>query len=305
MTQVFFSLAAVAFIGALLRQFLPAAEEARQHLNRLVLYAFLPALVFHTVIQSDVDRLFFAIPAAAATGVLACLALSFAVFHFLPIPGPTKGAMILAAAFGNVTYFGLPVLLGLFPDHPTEAAQTSVLFEVTKSSLNLTLGAMIAIAYGSHEKITFRKTALEALKLPPIWALAAALIWKALRIPCPDFLLSATGLMAASVSGMMILSLGMALRFRLPRRAWLAVPVAGVKLAVSPLIVAAAAGAVGLTGIFHDMTVMEGAMPSQLLSFVIAGRFKLDDETLAFVIMADTLMAFVTLPVVHSLLASG
>ncbi len=111
--------------------------------------------------------------------------------------------------------------------------------------------------------------------------------------------------MAASVSGMMILSLGMALRFRIPSRAWLVLPVAGIKLAASPLIVAAAAGAVGTNGIFRDMTVMEGAMPSQLLSFVIAGRFKLDDQTLAFVIMADTILAFATLPLVHRLLASG
>jgi hypothetical protein len=43
-------------------------------------------------------------------------------------------------------------------------------------------------------------------------------------------------------------------------------------------------------------------MPSQLLSFIIAGRFKLDEETLAFVIMADTILAFITLPLVQGLL---
>jgi len=302
MTTVFLTLTVIALAGALVRRSLPGMEEARGHLNRLVLYAFLPALVFKTVMDSQVDRLFFEIPLAAAGGVFGCLAVAFLVFHFLPIPGETKGAMLLVAAFGNVTYLGLPVLQGIFPAHPTEAAQVAVLFEVTKSSLNLTLGAMIAIAYGSREPITFRKTALEALKLPPIWALVIALVWKTSHLPCPAILLDAAGVMALSVTGMMIFSLGMALKFRPTRLMALALPAAAIKLAFSPLLVSFLVAPLGIGGIFRDMTVLEAAMPSQLLSFVIAGRFKLDEETMAFVIMADTLLGFVTLPLVGSLL---
>jgi len=296
MTAVFLSLAVIVLLGALLRHCLPGMEEARQHLNRLVLYVFLPALVFRTVMNADVDRLFLALPAAAATGVLACLAISLLVFHFLPVPHETKGGMMLAGAFGNVTYMGLPVLLGIFPDHPTEMAQVAVLFEVTKSSLNLTLGSMLAISYGSQERITFRKTVLEALKLPPLWALAAALLWKATHLPCPDFLMRSAGVLAASVSGIMMLSLGMALKFRATHLMALAVPVAAIKLLLSPLIVMLVCGPLGIEGVFRSAAILEAAMPSQLLSFVIAGRFKLDEETLAFVIMADTLLSCVTLP---------
>jgi hypothetical protein len=41
-------------------------------------------------------------------------------------------------------------------------------------------------------------------------------------------------------------------------------------------------------------------MPSQLLSFVIAARFKLDEATLSFVIFGNTLLSLATLPLVHS-----
>ena len=304
MITVFLSLTVVTLAGALMRRSLFGMEEARQNLNRLVLYAFLPALVFKTVMGSSVDRLFVVIPLAAAGGVLACLAVAFVTFHFLPIPSETKGAMMLASAFGNVTYLGLPVLQGIFPWHPIETAQVAVLFEVTKSSLNLTLGAMLAMAYGSREPIAFRNTVVETIKLPPIWALAGALLWKSIDLPCPAFLLDAAGLMAASVSGMMIFSLGMALRFRFTPLMALALPVMAIKLAFSPLIVSLATGPLGITGIFRDVTILEAAMPSQLLSFVIASRFKLDEATLAFVIMADTLVGFLTLPIVHAVLGS-
>ncbi|SJZ80683.1 hypothetical protein SAMN02745126_02367 [Enhydrobacter aerosaccus] len=304
MIAAFLPLAAIALLGALLRHFNPAMEQTRRSMNQLVLYVFLPALVFRTVMDSHLDLLFLEIPAAAATGVLACLVVGFLVFHFLPIPGPTKGAMMLGSAFGNVTYLGLPVLLGVFPAKTGQVSEVSVLFEVTKSSLNLTLGAMIAIAYGSQEPITFRKTALEALKLPPLWALALAIVWKVSGIPCPDIVMNTAAILAVAVSGIMMLSLGMALKFTPTRMMALAAPVSAIKLLVSPLIVLFAAAPIGLSGIYANAAVLEAAMPSQLLSFIIAGKFKLDEETLAFVIMVDTILAFVTLPLVRSLLPS-
>ena len=137
---------------------------------------------------------------------LRCLAAGLLVFHFPPIPGPTKGAMMPGSAFGNVSYLGLPVLLG------------------------------------------------------------------------------------------------MALRFRPTRLMGLALPVAVIKLVASPLIVFAAIGPIGLTGVDGTAAVPEAAMPSQLLSFIIAGKFKLDEETPAVVIMVDTVLAFLPLSLLRSLL---
>ena len=118
-------------------------------------------------------------------------------------------------------------------------------------------------------------------------------------------MLNTAAILAVTVSGLMMLSLGMALRFTPTRLMALAVPVAVIKLVVSPLIVFAATGPVGLGGIYGTAAVLEGAMPSQLLSFIIAGKFRLDEETLAFVIMVDTVLAFATLPLVRTLLAVG
>ena len=303
MTAIFLPLALIALLGALLRHFAPGMEDRRQAMNQMVLYVFLPALVFHTVMEARLDRLFIEIPMVAATCVLGCLAAAFVVFHFLPIPGPAKGALLRGSAFGNVTYLGLPVLLRTFPDHAEQAAEVAVLFEVTKSSINLTLGAVIAIAYGSQEPITFRNTAFEALKLPPIWAIVAAVVWKVSGIPCPAIVLEATSLLASTVTGIMMLSLGMALKFRPTRLMALALPASAIKLLLSPLIASLVVLPLGITGLYGSAAVLEAAMPSQLLSFIIAARFKLDEETLAFVILIDTILALITLPLVRALLA--
>lgn len=302
MNAAYLPLIPIALFGCILRSLLPQAEEIRLSLNKAVFYVFLPALVFRTVMESPLDSLFLEVPLSASLTILSMLLTSFLVFRYLPIPEETKGAMILAATFGNVTYLGLPILQHIFPTHLPEIAEVVVLYEVTKSSLNLSLGAMVAIYFGSHERITFGKTIGEALRLPPIWALALALGWKTSGFPCPSFLLESTGMLASSVTAIMILSVGMALRFRVSHLMVLLLPVAILKLIVSPYMAFRISDLVGLHGLTDEALILEAAMPSQLLSFVIAGRFKLDEATLAFVILADTLLSLITLPLVTGLL---
>jgi len=115
----------------------------------------------------------------------------------------------------------------------------------------------------------------------------------------PEWVLESAGLLGVGVSGLMMLSLGMALRFPRPESVGTLIPVVLVKLALSPLVVYLAARSLGMKGVLHEAVVVEGAMPSQLLTFVIADRFKLDVNVLALVIGLDTALAFVTIPFIH------
>jgi hypothetical protein len=114
-------------------------------------------------------------------------------------------------------------------------------------------------------------------------------------------MLQATHILAVSVSGIMMLSLGMALRFKPTGLMALILPVAAIKLFLSPQITATLASAVGVVGIHKEAGIIESSMPSQILSFVIASKYHLDEETLAFVIMADTILSFLTIPILFSL----
>lgn len=296
----FLALIPIALVGALLRIVLPGAEQARLTLNRLVLIAFLPALIFHTIMTCPLDATFVQVPLTAAGTILVVLGLATLTFRFLPIPRATKGAMILAATFGNVTYLGLPLLEGIYPQAGNEPAKVAILFEVTTSTLVLTLGALVAIAHGTGDSPTWRRMARETLRLPPLWALAAALLWRATGWPFPAFLLDATGIMAAGVTGMMVLSLGMALHVRPTALLALVAPVAALKLLVAPAIASALVVPIGLGGLTRDLAILEAAMPSQLLSLVIASRYRLDEATLSAVIFGTTLLSLLTLPVVHA-----
>src|SRR5262245_30988693 len=128
---VFLALAAVVALGGALRYLMPDLDVGalRVRINRLVLAVFLPALIFEVVYTASVGKEFWQVPALALGGLAVTLAAGALVYSRLPIARPARGALILAGAFGNVTYFGLPVLRGLFPAAVHQVTKTVILYE--------------------------------------------------------------------------------------------------------------------------------------------------------------------------------
>ena len=304
MTNVFLSLATIALLGSTLQRLFPDwnIEDFRKSINKLVLYVLLPSLIFKVITTSDLSGVLYEVPLAIAAGILGCLLAAWLIFKGLRIDRKAKGALVLACAFGNVTYLGLPVLQGVFAAHALDISKVAILSEVTVAPLNLIVGSLLAMRYSEEGGLNLRQSLKQVAQLPPLWALAAALGCKFLQIPVPDFVLHGTGVLGNAVSGLMILSLGMALKFRRVNHLLPILSVTGIKLLLSPLFVYAAASALAMHAPYFEAVTLEGAMPSQLLTFVIADRFNLDSELLAQAIFINTVIAFVTIPLVRMLL---
>lgn len=304
MANVFLSLATIALLGCSLQRLFPDwnIEDFRKSINKLVLYVLLPSLIFKVIYTSDLGSVLYEVPVAIAAGIAGCLFAAWLIFKWIPIDRKAKGSLILACAFGNVTYLGLPVLQGVFADHALDISKVAILCEVTVAPLNLIVGSLLAMRYSEEEDLSLGQSLKQVIQLPPLWALAAALGCKFLHIPVPAFILHGTGVLGAAVSGLMILSLGMALKFRRINHLLPIFAVSGIKLLLSPLVVFGAAGAMAMKQPYFEAVTLEGAMPSQLLTFVIADRFNLDSELLAQAILINTVIAFVTIPLVQALL---
>ena len=304
MTNVFLSLGAIALLGSTLQRLFPDwnIEDFRKSISKLVLYILLPSLIFKVIYTSELGSVLYEVPLAMAAGILGCLLAAWLIFKCIPIDRKAKGSLILACAFGNVTYLGLPVLQGVFAAHALDISKVAILSEVTVAPLNLTVGSLLAMSYSEEQGLNLRQSLKQVAQLPPLWALAAALGCKFLYVPLPAFILHGTSVLGAVVSGLMILSLGMALKFRRVNHLLPILTVSGIKLILSPIIVFGAASALAMSAPYFEAVTLEGAMPSQLLTFVIADRFNLDSELLAQAIFINTVIAFVTIPLVQSLL---
>lgn len=301
MFHVFISLALIAAVGSALRFIFPEMDigSLRKSINKLVLYIILPALIFNVVYHAEVGKEFYHIPISALGGILAALILASLFFHFIRLPQNTKGALILASAFSNVTYLGLPVLMGIFASIPEKIAVVSVLFEVTTSPVLLSVGVIIALYYGKKSPLSASAILKRILKLPPLWALGFVMLIKVLEVPVPAFFLMATKTLSVTAVGLMILSLGMALRFTKIRFMMPILVSVVIQLIFIPVVVFNIGRLIEMNEPFFEASVIEAAMPTQLLTLVVADEFNLDTEILAQVIFITTVLSVGTIPLMR------
>ena len=148
------------------------AEHTRLVLTTVVYYLMLPAMVLKVLWQSDIgiqSLQFTQLGTACIIFGMATMWLAGRLFKFKP---KRLGALILAAAFPNVTYLGLPVLEQTFGGWARSVAIQIDLFAT--GPLVFTLGIIIARYYGGTQT-GHNKNILTFLNAPPFWAASLVL----------------------------------------------------------------------------------------------------------------------------------
>lgn len=269
-----------------------------------ILHVFLPALAFGLVATARLDRSFISVPLTGAAVTLSGIVAGFAAYKLLPwfrsMEGPAFGVMILAAAFGNVTYLGLPVITETLG---AQLGYVAILYDLLAATpILLTVGIFMASRYGSGEAVSVKASLQRVIKLPPLWGVAAGIGVQALRITVPPVILDAATLMGKAVIPVMIFTVGLALDFRDLKRLPMAVPALALKLFAAPVIAWWVGMKLGLSGQALKAVTIEGAMPVMVLSLVIADEFELDAPLAATCIAVSTAALFFTMPVMMKLL---
>ncbi len=305
MVNVFLALAAIAATGASLHHFLPALDidATRRQCGTLVLNVLLPALNIEVIYKSTTGSDLWQIPLAMLIGILVCVTIALLVLQLFPISQKLRSSLVLGSAFGNVTYLGMPLLQGLFPQQAVHVTEIAILCEITVTSSDLITGSLLDMFHheGPHTSLT--QALIQILKFPLLWSAALAVAIRISGIALPGFLLMALHLLGQSTSGLMLLVLGMALKPSMVAHSLAEVkswwPMLIIKLGILPLIVGVAASLIGLTALDLHAATLEAAMPPQLFTLIVADRFGFDTDVLAPALACMTIISLVTLPIVH------
>ena len=305
MNQVLPQMAALIVCGVLLRFFKPSGmdpDSVRRVITGLVYILLLPALVLSVLWKTHLGLETFEIALVAATGVLGALLVIHLVFRNSSASNSVVGTLFLAAAFPNATYLGLPVLEKTFGPWARSIAIQYDLFACTP--LLLTVGILIARRYGSAGNGEHPLLAL--LKVPPLWAAVTAVILNSSGIPLSAGLEGFLQTLANGVVPLMLIALGMALRWETRQLGHLPLVllVLVIQLAAMPLLAWGLTSLLGLTGDLRTAVVLEAAMPCMVLGVVLCDRYGLDTGLYATTVTLSTAISFFTLPLwfhwVHS-----
>lgn len=213
------------------------------------------------------------------------------------VAGRANRATVLACAFGNVGFFGVPVLQFLFPD-AHEAIAYSAVFIVTLNLMGWTVGSYVLT--GDRRHVSLRRALINpqtvtlVISLPLFFAGVS-------EGDLPDTLNTVIGYLADMTAPLCMIILGM--RFALAPVVQLFTDLrvyisSLVKTLVFPLVVyLVLLPFEGMDEMLRVSLVLLSGMPAATINLNLAELYGADQKTAANSILMSTVLSILTIPV--------
>lgn len=285
-----------------------------QTLLKLNFYLAVPAIIFYSILKSDLTKAGVAIGYTALV-MLLLAPVVLAVSWVWGIPRETWRAMLLGTIFWNTGNFSLPLQDLAWRDFglsvPAMGIQAFVM--VGQNLMHFTFGVVLA----SGGKGNWRQQARTVLAFPPLWAgLAGALVVLCRESMTPEMRQAASIALRPfwdvveysrqAFMAIALLSLGAQVANVEPGwRDRRVVSCVLLRNLVGPAIGLAAVWMLGLRGLTAQVLLISSAAPSAVNSVLLSLQFNNHPETVSRTILYSTLLAPLTTTVVVWVAQSG
>ena len=285
-------------LGYFLKRIDFLSEKDIDPLNKIVMYILMPCMIFSALYSADMSLLptlgilpFVILTASIGSGVI-----SYIVLKRLHYDDKKIWSVLVTVMIANTAFMGYPVNLGVY-GHP--GFLRAIFCDLAKTCMLLLLSFVLVLKFGGTVKRAFR----EILLFPPLWAVVLGISFNLLNIPIGPVLDKTVNYLADGAIPLIMISLGLSIELGgLARSKAMVIFTSIVKLGVFPLIALIVVSLLGLTGLQHDVGIIEAAMPSGMLSLLLAITYKLDYELTSDCILINTVISLITLPIIMTLL---
>ncbi|MGB0671851.1 MAG: AEC family transporter [Rhodospirillales bacterium] len=241
-----------------------------------------PCLVFAALVKVQLEP-----DALAAMGLASVLAmLGFGLFGWLGlrIAKLDPRAFLSSVMCSNSGNVGLPLCLLAFGE---QGLALAVVYFTVSATVMFTVGGALASGTFSFVKI---------LKMPFLWAVAAAFAFLATGLTPPQVVLNTTKLIGGLSIPLMLIALGISLASlkvaSLPRSLYVSVLRLGIGFSVSYGL----ALIMGLDKLQTGVLVLQSSLPVAVFNYLFALRFNRAPEEVAGTVVLSTTMSFSSLP---------
>lgn len=249
-----------------------AAARGAKTVAQLLVYIFLPSLIFVSLYGRTIHAQGAVIPVLAFTAVIVGAALARLVYR--------APEYVLPCMYPNAGYLPIPLAYSLWGD---EGVAYVALYIVGNNPTANTLAPLVA---GGG----LRNGLKRMVRFPPVYAVVAALVTTALGIEVPRPLLGALAKLGAVAPPLALVLLGMEFASaKLNAKDALRVGVLRLVI-VAPAILAAAL-ALNVQGIAMKVLALELVMPPAVSNVALASELGLDSKKVANIVVTLTLVA--------------
>jgi len=296
---IFILVGITALIG---RRFHPDSRA----ISTLLIYLFVPALSFKTLIQLDINGLSDIITGDFGRAflqvllmVLAMTGIGMGLGALLKMDNRTSSAFTLVVSQPNAGNYGIPVCTFAFG---AEGAAFALLFYVSSSMVGNSLGTFVA----SRGAVNIKEAVWNVFRVPSIWSVIIALALNILNIPLPQAVERSVFLAADATLPVMLALLGLLLgqmeirRLNVPWR--LVLLACAIRLIGGALVGFFLAGLMGFTGVLYAVAVVESSVPTAVMANALAEQFGSDAQFTSAATLISTLASIGTITLLIAIL---
>jgi predicted permease len=256
-------------------------------ITRLVTAVGAPAMVFSTFTSITLPaEAMLRMSEAALACVCAFAVIGVSVLTVVRLP---IRVYLPSLIFPNIGNMGLPVCLLAFGQSGFALA---MIYFTLVTVLQFTAGPAIAAGQA-------RWTA--PLRVPFIYAVAAALVVSFAHLPIPPWIASTASLLGGMTIPLMLLSLGVALAQLRTANIGRAVAFSVLRLAMGAGVGWAVATAMDLSAAERGVVVIQSAMPVAIFNFLFARMYDNRPDEVAGMVLMSTVLSYASLPVMVAL----
>jgi predicted permease len=269
--------------GFLVSRFLKVPPKP---ISQVTFYIFSPCLIFSLLTSSqlggdDIAKMVgFTVILMTGLGLLAWLVGRAFRFDRLLLV-----AVVLTTMFANSGNYGLSLTLFAFGE---DALAHASLFFVTQAILVQTVGVVI-VSLGS---LSLKQAIISLFKVPGFYAVTLALIYNYMNWQLPLFADRTISLLGDAAIPVLMVLLGIQLGYSSingnPR---VLVTSNVLRLVVSPILAIGLSAVFGLTGVARQAGIIEAAMPTAVLTTVLATQYNVKPSFVSTVVFTTTLLS--------------
>ena len=281
-------------LGFFLKRIDFLSEKDIDPFNKIVMYILMPCMIFHAIYSADFSLLsklgilpFVILISSLVTGVI-----SYFILRQLKLDDITLWSVLVTVMIANTAFMGYPVTLGIFGE---DGFLRAIFCDMATLCIFLILSFLLIMKFGGTAKTAVRKITF----FPPLWAVVLGISFNFFNIPIGPVLDNTINYLGQGAIPLIMIALGLSIDFSaLKRSKSMIVFTSIMKLAVFPFVAFLIASKMGLIDLQYQVSIVEAAMPSGMMSLLLSITYKLDYELTSDCILINTVISLITLPVI-------
>lgn len=241
-----------------------------------------PCLVFSSLLRITVEPADLGLMAGLALAVLAVTSLIGG--GVLKAAGLSGRAFLPPLIFANTGNMGLPLCLLAF-------GETGLALAITYFTTVVVIHFTIGVGY-----VSGAASLSSLLRIPVLYAVAAALAFMVTGTQAPSWLINTTGLLGDMTIPLMLITLGVSLSLLRVSGMGRSIGLSALRLAMGFSVGVGLAWAFDLEGAARGVLILQSSMPVAVFNYLFAQRYDRSPEEVAGVVVVSTALSFLTLP---------